>query len=122
VIATEGSKSMADNISSIFGSKFLSSLIPIDFTLSCPSIDSAGDDDDTMANDPMTSDDPDTSTSTTSSSKAHNIEDTVVFQGFISKAGDGVGRSDNERQFVYCNGRPVDLPKLIKAANEVDYY
>jgi DNA mismatch repair ATPase MutL len=30
-----------------------------------------------------------------------------------------VGRSDNDRQFTYCNGRPVDLPKVIKVVNEV---
>jgi DNA mismatch repair protein PMS2 len=30
-----------------------------------------------------------------------------------------VGRSNNERQFTYLNGRPVDLPRLHKAVNEV---
>ena len=39
--------------------------------------------------------------------------------GFISKVGVGVGRSDNERQFMFCNGRPVDLSKFVKTVNEV---
>lgn len=33
-------------------------------------------------------------------------------QGFVSRAGEGVGRSDNDRQFFYLNGRPVDIPKV----------
>lgn len=32
--------------------------------------------------------------------------------GMVSKAGEGVGRADNDRQFIYVNGRPVDLPKV----------
>ncbi|CAM9199995.1 unnamed protein product, partial [Ectocarpus fasciculatus] len=39
--------------------------------------------------------------------------------GYISKAGVGVGRSDNDRQFMFCNGRPVDLPKLTRTMNEI---
>lgn len=49
--------------------------------------------------------------------------DTVTRQctvnGFISKVGVGVGRGDNERQFMFCNGRPVDLSKFVKTVNEV---
>jgi DNA mismatch repair ATPase MutL len=39
--------------------------------------------------------------------------------GYISRVGDGVGRSDNDRQFVFCNGRPVDLSKFTRVLNEV---
>jgi len=39
--------------------------------------------------------------------------------GLVSRAGTGVGRSNNERQFTYLNGRPVDLPRLHKVVNEV---
>lgn len=39
--------------------------------------------------------------------------------GFISKAGTGVGRSNNDKQFMYINSRPVDVPKVNKAINEV---
>lgn len=40
-------------------------------------------------------------------------------EGLVSKAGAGVGRSDNDRQFFYLNGRPVDLPALARVVNEV---
>ncbi|CAK4651596.1 unnamed protein product [Aphanomyces euteiches] len=39
--------------------------------------------------------------------------------GFVSKVGVGVGRSDNDRQFFFVNGRPVDLLQATKAVNEV---
>ena len=44
---------------------------------------------------------------------------TVRVCGLVSKVGLGVGRSDNDRQFTFCNGRPVDLPRFSKALNEV---
>ncbi len=38
----------------------------------------------------------------------------------VSKAGTaGSGRSDNSHQFLYVNGRPVDLPSVIRVLNEV---
>eukprot|EP00644_Phytophthora_capsici_P014773 jgi/Phyca11/573426/estExt2_Genewise1.C_PHYCAscaffold_530200 len=40
-------------------------------------------------------------------------------EGFVSKVGAGVGRSDNDRQFFFINGRPFDLPKMAKTLNEV---
>ncbi|KAF0689025.1 Aste57867_19480 [Aphanomyces stellatus] len=39
--------------------------------------------------------------------------------GFVSKVGAGVGRSDNDRQFFFVNGRPVDLLNATKAVNEI---
>ena len=42
-----------------------------------------------------------------------------TINGYISRVGVGVGRADNDRQFVFCNGRPVDLPKFTKVLNEV---
>ncbi len=36
-----------------------------------------------------------------------------------SQAGAGVGRSDNDKQFVFCNGRPVELPRVTRLLNEV---
>lgn len=35
-------------------------------------------------------------------------------EGFVSKAGAGVRGADAGRQFVFLNGRPVDLPKVLK--------
>lgn len=42
----------------------------------------------------------------------------VTINGWISKVGIGVGRSDNDRQYIFCNKRPVDFPKLNKILNE----
>ncbi|GLD96747.1 hypothetical protein PINS_up005430 [Pythium insidiosum] len=39
--------------------------------------------------------------------------------GFVSRVGEGVGRSDNDRQFFFINQRPFDLPRLTKALNDV---
>ena len=33
--------------------------------------------------------------------------------GFISKAGVGVGRQDNDRQFSFLNGRPVGASSVL---------
>jgi DNA mismatch repair protein MutL len=38
--------------------------------------------------------------------------------GLVSRAGTGIGRSNNEKQFMFLNGRPVDLPRVTKALNE----
>ncbi|KAG5176090.1 hypothetical protein JKP88DRAFT_259047 [Tribonema minus] len=50
------------------------------------------------------------------------LEDNVAnrrITGLVSKAGEGVGRSDTERQFTFLNGRPVELPKVTRVLNEV---
>ena len=39
--------------------------------------------------------------------------------GFVSKSGTGIGRSNNERQFLFVNGRPVDMGRITRAVNEV---
>ena len=39
--------------------------------------------------------------------------------GYISCASAGSGRSTSDRQFLYVNGRPVDLPRVAKTLNEV---
>ena len=39
--------------------------------------------------------------------------------GFVSKVDPGCGRVGTDRQFFYANGRPVDLPKMSKALNEI---
>ncbi|EKX51491.1 Pms1 mismatch repair mutL [Guillardia theta CCMP2712] len=43
----------------------------------------------------------------------------VTCSGYISKASSGCGLSSGDRQFLYLNKRPVDIPKLSKAINEV---
>ena len=39
--------------------------------------------------------------------------------GLISKPTPSCGRTSQDRQFYYVNGRPCDMPKLQKAVNEV---
>lgn len=40
-------------------------------------------------------------------------------EGFVSKAGQGCGRNMRDRQFLFVNGRPVDMPKVTKLVNEM---
>ncbi|RHY34056.1 hypothetical protein DYB32_001181 [Aphanomyces invadans] len=79
VLSTEVNPTIANNIANVFGSKFLKTLLAVDISL------------------PYW---PDASGSTNSSYK---------ISGFVSKVGAGVGRSDNDRQFFFVNGRPVDF-------------
>lgn len=100
----------------MFGSKFLASLTSIEIPCTCNYQSNAdtGSIDDESCSPEVENDE-----SAKPSNAFSRLDDAVVIEGYVSKVGDGVGRSDNERQFVYCNGRPVDLPKLVKAANEV---
>jgi DNA mismatch repair ATPase MutL len=145
VLDTRANSTLADNISLVFGSKFLSTLVPISFTteiteskdLSDSDVDESeeGSEDGLSAfvsppeeSQPLTSSD-DRCTDRNNASCKDNAETgddknshnggSVTVSGFVSKAGIGVGRSDNDRQFVFCNGRPVDLPKISRTVNEV---
>ncbi|MCO5570235.1 hypothetical protein L7F22_023954 [Adiantum nelumboides] len=40
-------------------------------------------------------------------------------EGFVSKPGSGSGRPSGDRQFLYINSRPVELPKVSKMLNEL---
>ena len=148
LISTQASKHMSDNISSIFGSKFLTSLTPIQLTVN----NITNDDEKTNENDnndnnnnndnntsssnfndfSCSNDDDkspglcnmDTEKSTAAISDSDKLSKQVGddeicnITGYVSKAGVGVGRSDNDRQFTFINGRPVDLSKFIKVVNE----
>lgn len=89
ILATQSGTSLTDNISTIYGTNFSLSLTQISFEMSFP----GREDDEAIS--------------------------VVKVHGFISKSGLGVGRADADRQFVYCNSRPVDLPKVVKLMNEV---
>jgi DNA mismatch repair protein PMS2 len=84
---------MGSNIANVFGIKFFKSLLPIDFVLD-EAIESSDNQDPPYA-----------------------PRKRVV--GYISKVGIGVGRSDNDRQFFYINGRPFDLHQVKKVVNDV---
>ncbi|KAI7735013.1 hypothetical protein M8C21_016193 [Ambrosia artemisiifolia] len=47
------------------------------------------------------------------------ISETCQVDGFLSKSGNGSGRSLGDRQYFFVNGRPVDMPKVSKLANEL---
>lgn len=80
VLSTQQSNKLEDNLCSLFGSKFISSLQPFSVNI--------------------------------------NSSPPSSVKGFVSKIGLGVGRNDNDRQFIFLNGRPVDMPRLVKALNE----
>ena len=80
VLATQLSSRMGENISSVFGSKFLSSLEPLVVKVE---------------------------------------ENGVRCEGLVSRPREGVGRADGDRQYIFCNRRPVDLPRINRLFNEV---
>jgi hypothetical protein len=43
-------------------------------------------------------------------------------QGFVSSAVKNKNKGNGDRQFLYINGRPVDLPKAVKVINECYKY
>lgn len=94
----------------MFGIKFLQTLVPLNLEIN---IALEAENFDTNDSDNI------------DESKVENEEEAditnqaVKVSGYISKAGVGVGRSDNDRQFIFCNGRPVDLPKITRTMNEV---
>ncbi|KAK5776425.1 Mismatch repair endonuclease PMS2 [Gossypium arboreum] len=47
------------------------------------------------------------------------ISDDCKIEGFLSKSGQGSGRSMGDRQYFFVNGRPVDMPKVSKLVNEI---
>ena len=53
-----------------------------------------------------------------SSSRGDILPVNYQIVGYISQVGEGVGRSDNDRQFVFVNSRPVDLGRVTKVLNE----
>ena len=141
IIGTQSSTRLENNICSVFGSKFLSSLTPLvvstaidfgdagkvtDTKLDSNSLAEPGLGEDKQhehgANSHLISSSEGDAGAATVRSAENSIAvcvPTHKIVGFISKVGTGVGRSDNDRQFLYCNGRPVDMPKVVKAINEV---
>lgn len=155
VFATQSGGKLTDNVSILFGAKFASSLLPIEFSVQLgktaqshtPSTDSVDLLDAAMDS---TSEPNETSielgensaekekqntsmngteenvlalpshqecnSPTVAAEPAHRV---CKVRGLVSKVGLGVGRSDNDRQFTFCNGRPVDLPRFAKTLNEV---
>ncbi|KAG1691004.1 hypothetical protein DVH05_027287 [Phytophthora capsici] len=102
---------MGENIANVFGTKFFRTLLRVDFELKGilkaekDEVSDGDSDSEQKSSFVDTGDD--------LSSQERKVE------GFVSKVGAGVGRSDNDRQFFFINGRPFDLPKMAKTLNEV---
>ena len=110
-------------ISSVFGIKFLKNLIPLSVDLSRFIEKKVEEEPDVTEGSNSTSKD-----IPASDSKAlleRRMEQTnatrsvAKITGWVSKAGTGVGRSNNDRQFVFINQRPVDIPKITRTMNNV---
>ncbi|KAG7379957.1 ATP-binding mismatch repair protein [Phytophthora pseudosyringae] len=115
VLATQAHQTMGENIANVFGTKFFRTLLRVEFELK----GSLENEEDVKGN---ASDNGDSDSEQNVSSM--EIEDSLTGQGrkvegYVSKVGAGVGRSDNDRQFFFINGRPFDLPKMAKTLNEV---
>ncbi len=129
--ATHQSVKLDENISTLFGAKFLSSLIEFSFTIDESNVKLAtasygtgeiGEDDkmdESFHGEEVRTDEENLGELLVDHNVTSSSEFNASVRGFISKVGVGVGRSDNDRQFVFCNGRPVDMPKVAKALNEV---
>ena len=119
VLSTQKNKRMRENVVNVFGAKFLQTLMPVEIKLHSNDDEKNTDegDDENHANGAERTVGTVTAQPCSTSSGACAQHDTKVL-GFISKAGDGVGRSDNDRQFLFINGRPADLPAVVRALNE----
>lgn len=116
VFSTQCSVRLIDNVSTLFGSKFASSLVPIDVAvhIECGNTVHVVEDDSVVSGDTTATCDMEVLISPTPST-----EQSIRISGLVSKVGIGVGRCDNDRQFMFCNSRPVDLSRFAKALNEV---
>lgn len=102
---------MDDNVTNVFGTKFLSTLVPFDLCLAAE----GQDDPDVLDTNSSNGKDHCALGQGASAPKKPHLLSTMAKRqiwGMVSKAGEGVGRADNDRQFIYLNGRPVDLPKV----------
>ncbi|XP_069762812.1 mismatch repair endonuclease PMS2 isoform X2 [Narcine bancroftii] len=96
VVCTSGCSTLKENISAVFGSKQLQSLVP--FVQLSPSEAICEDYGINPADIP---------------------EKLYVITGFVSQNDHGVGRSSTDRQFFFINRRPCDPVKISKLVNEV---
>lgn len=98
-------------MTNVFGAKFLSTLSPVDISLDDQGKEEDGEDESSGQGDATTT--PLVEQEAASSGAPKNAQGSKRrIWGMVSKAGEGVGRSDNDRQFLYLNGRPVDMPKV----------
>ena len=142
VLNTQASGKLKNNLISIFGNKFATSLTSVEFQKD--ENEDKNDKKDKMdildkkdkkdildkkketntsteesKESPKRIQKSDSSSSSSSSISSTSATSNIIAHGWISKPGDGIGRSTSERQFVFINQRPVDMPKISKLFNEV---
>ena len=107
------SNKIEDNICSVYGVKFLSSLTS--FVIHTKSqIESSSSSSSSSGNIDTSFD-----SSNNNNNNDTNTNNNITIRVFVSKVGVGVGRSDNDKQFIYCNQRPVELTKFHRLFNDV---
>lgn len=138
-VASQGSLKLKDNISNVFGPKFLSGLISLNLDLNDAvsrfseegdseiveeakhpfSHLSYGGNESQIDNDgPSSAVDRNDAENNSASNGSKSIGKQYAM-GFVSMPDQGVGRCTTDRQFLFINGRPVDIPRITKAINEV---
>lgn len=122
VLATPAdTRSLLDTTSILFGATFASTLMPLTLEIQLEALASKEGAAMTAEGAATTADGSSAADAVSSAQAPPPAADgpVVSIGGFISKVGEGVGRSDNERQFLYLNGRPVDNARFNRAMNEV---
>lgn len=139
VVATQGSTSYKDNISSVFGIKQLLSILEIkpdyvsnikenifkglsgnvENTEESMPIEDVEIDLSEDSNDAENPNEIHAISQTQKSQGYKNVASPIEFAGFISSCAHGCGRSSTDRQFFYINNRPCEPTKVIKLINEI---
>lgn len=120
----QGTGSMAAHIAAVFGAKFIQSLLPVEIQLDVAAAgteaaqaaaqstaDAAAEEAEREAGEDCRS-----TPAAVAATSAQVDGPAATAVGFVSRVGDGIGRSNSERQFISINGRPVDAPKVPDAA------
>ncbi|CAM9544259.1 unnamed protein product [Ectocarpus sp. 6 AP-2014] len=115
-IGTQYNNKLDDNVTNVFGAKFLKTLSPVSICLPEEGRQNEEEEEEEEVEDKKQGQQ---GGGVTSSGAQKAKDDERKIWGMVSKAGVGVGRADNDRQFLYLNGRPVDLPKFTRAVSEV---
>lgn len=111
VMSTEGSQSILDNISSIFGPRQTTDLLELQ-----PAI--RGGDKFTKSV-LIDSSDPNKSLDIDEGDLDNLNLSRFQIEGWISNCGHGFGRSSKDRQFIFVNSRPCEPKQITKLINEV---
>ena len=95
-ITVQSGRSIKEGLSSLFGTNFPQTLEPISVSLN--ELDILNEKDE-------------------HSSPHAAIRRVAV--GLVSRVGEGIGRSESDRQFIFINRRPINAHKIIRAINDV---